>query len=181
MAGWTSLSLQRIIADLRPSEVVVTEKIARISRLTLLEAEQPVGSIGAKGARLAIPGLVNLSDLAADTDGITKIVLESVQELLLKLALHMAQDDYETRGERQGCNWPSRLASIAGVWLTRPLSAHHCIAQCLPNSSANGRVVQLQSELGQTGMAMHLDALTNSGFYRNILPKYFGSYLRVVR
>ena len=30
-----------------------------------------------------------------------KVVLESVQDMLLKLALQMARDDYETRRERQ--------------------------------------------------------------------------------
>jgi DNA invertase Pin-like site-specific DNA recombinase len=41
-----------------------------------------------------------------------EIVLESVQELLLKLALQMARDDYETRGERQRRR--VRLAKAAG-------------------------------------------------------------------
>ena len=57
--------LLRMIADLQPGEVVVAEKIDRISRLPLAEAEQLVGSIRAKGARLAVPGLVDLSDFAA--------------------------------------------------------------------------------------------------------------------
>ena len=90
-----------MIADLQPGEVVVAEKIDRISRLPLVEAEQLVGSIRAKGAKLAVPGLVDLSEFAAESDGVAKIVLESVQELLLKLALQMARDDYETRRERQ--------------------------------------------------------------------------------
>ena len=47
--------LLRMIADLQPGEVVVAEKIDRISRLPLAEAEQLVGSIRAKGARLATP------------------------------------------------------------------------------------------------------------------------------
>ena len=93
--------LLRMIADLQPGDVVVAEKIDRISRLPLAEAERLVGSIRAKGARLAIPGLVDLSELASEADGVTKIVLESVQELLLKLALQMAREDYETRRERQ--------------------------------------------------------------------------------
>jgi len=93
--------LLRMIADLQPGEVVVAEKIDRISRLPLAEAEQLVSSIRAKGARLAVPGLVDLSDLAAEADGVARIVLDSVQELLLKLALQMARDDYETRRERQ--------------------------------------------------------------------------------
>lgn len=93
--------LIRMIADLQSGEVVIAEKIDRISRLPLAEAEQLVASIKAKGAKLVVPGLVDLSDLAGDADGIAKIVLQSVQDLLLKLALQIARDDYETRRERQ--------------------------------------------------------------------------------
>src|SRR6266540_6090213 len=93
--------LLRLIADLQPGEVVVAEKIDRISRLPLPEAERLVGSIRAKGARLAVPGVVDLSDLAAEAEGVTKIVLEAVQDMILKLALQTARDDYETRRERQ--------------------------------------------------------------------------------
>jgi hypothetical protein len=78
--------LLRMIADLQPGEVVVAEKIDRLSRLPLAEAEQLVNSIRAKGAKLAVPGLVDLSEIAAAADGVAKIVLESVQALLLKLA-----------------------------------------------------------------------------------------------
>jgi len=95
------VELLRMIADLQPGEVVVAEKMDRISRLPLAEAEHLVASIRAKGARLAVPGLVDLADIVNASDGITKIVLESMQELLLKLALQMARDDYETRRERQ--------------------------------------------------------------------------------
>lgn len=93
--------LLRMIADLQPGEVVIAEKIDRLSRLPLTEAEQLVASIRAKGARLAVPGVVDLSDITPGTDGVTRIVLEAMQELLLKLALQMARDDYETRRERQ--------------------------------------------------------------------------------
>jgi predicted site-specific integrase-resolvase len=72
--------LLRMIADLQPGEVVVAEKIDRISRLPLSEAEQLVGAIRAKGARLAVPGVVDLSNVAAAANGVAKIVLESVQE-----------------------------------------------------------------------------------------------------
>jgi DNA invertase Pin-like site-specific DNA recombinase len=109
--------LLRMIGDLQPDEVVIAEKIDRISRLPLAEAEQLVASIRAKGARLAIPGLVDLSDLAAASDGVAKIVLESVQELLLKIALQMARDDYETRRERQ--RQGVQLAKNAGKYAGR--------------------------------------------------------------
>jgi DNA invertase Pin-like site-specific DNA recombinase len=93
--------LLRLIADLQPGEVVVAEKIDRISRLPLPEAEKLIETIRNKGARLAVPGVVDLSDIAASADGVAKIVLESIQEMLLKLALQMARDDFEDRRERQ--------------------------------------------------------------------------------
>lgn len=93
--------LLRLVADLQPNEVVIAEKIDRISRLPLPEAERLIASIRAKGARLAVPGVVDLSDLAAEATGVSRIVLDSVQDMLLKLALQMARDDYEDRQERQ--------------------------------------------------------------------------------
>lgn len=110
--------LLRMIGDLQPGEIVVAEKIDRLSRLPLAEAEQLVASIQAKGARLAIPGLVDLSEITPNADGVTKIVLEAVQKLLLKLALQMARDDYETRRERQ--RQGVALAKSAGKYAGRP-------------------------------------------------------------
>src|SRR5690606_10309825 len=79
--------LLRMIDDLQPGEVVIAEKIDRISRLPLPDAEKLIGSIRAKGAKLAVPGIIDLSELAADAKGVSKVVLESVQEMLLKVAL----------------------------------------------------------------------------------------------
>lgn len=93
--------LLRMISDLQTDEVVIAEKIDRISRLPLPEAERLVASIRERGARLAIPGIVDLTDLVAGAQGVAKIVLESVQDMLLRLALQMARDDYEDRRERQ--------------------------------------------------------------------------------
>jgi len=128
--------LLRMIADLQPGEVVVAEKIDRISRLPLAEAEQLVASIRTKGAKLAVPGLVDLSELTAETDGVARIVLESVQELLLKLALQMARDDYETRRERQ--RQGVQLAKAAGKYTGR-----------IPDTTAHQRIVALRAS-GQT-------------------------------
>jgi len=128
--------LLRMIADLQSGEVVVAEKIDRISRLPLAEAEQLVGSIRAKGAKLAVPGLVDLSEVAAETEGVARIVLESVQELLLKLALQIARDDYETRRERQ--RQGVELAKVAGKYTGRK-----------PDSGIHQRIVALRGA-GQT-------------------------------
>jgi DNA invertase Pin-like site-specific DNA recombinase len=93
--------LLRMIDDLQPGDIVIAEKIDRISRLPLPEAERLIAAIQSKGARLAVPGIVDLSELASAAEGVAKIVLESVQAMLLRLALQIARDDYETRRERQ--------------------------------------------------------------------------------
>lgn len=126
--------LQRMIADLQPDEVVVAEKIDRISRLPLAEAEQLIGSIKAKGAKLAIPGIVDLSELAVSQDGVARIVLESVQDMLLKVALQTARDDYETRRQRQGVE----LAKASGKYKGRK-----------PDSKTHERIIALR-ESGMT-------------------------------
>ena len=61
--------LLRMIADLQMGEVVIAEKIDRISRLPLAEAERLVTAIRDKGARLAVPGIVDLTDLASAPRG----------------------------------------------------------------------------------------------------------------
>ncbi len=109
--------LLRMIADLQPGDVVIAEKIDRISRLPLPEAEKLIASIRRKGAKLAIPGIVDLSELAVKSGGVSRIVLESVQELLLKLALQIARDDYELRRSRQ--RQGVQLAKAAGKYSGR--------------------------------------------------------------
>lgn len=118
------VELLRMIDDLQPGEAVVAEKIDRISRLPLGDAEKLVASIRSKGARLAVPGVVDLEELAAGAHGMARIVLESVQEMLLRLALQMAHDDYEDRRERQ--RQGIRLARAAGKYAGRkPDTAMH--------------------------------------------------------
>jgi DNA invertase Pin-like site-specific DNA recombinase len=126
------VELLRMIGDLQPGEVVVAERVDRISRLPLPEAERLVASIRDKGERLAIPGVVDLSDLAAEAKGVAKIVLESVQHLLLKLALQIARDDYEDRRERQ--RQGVELAKSAGRYTGRKA-----------NMKVHERVVALRS------------------------------------
>ncbi|UDN33887.1 recombinase family protein (plasmid) [Escherichia coli] len=92
--------LLRMIGDLQPGEVVIAEKIDRISRLPLPEAERLVASIQAKGARLASRRGRSIRP-GGKAQGVAKIVLEAVQIMLFRLALQMARDDYEDRRERQ--------------------------------------------------------------------------------
>lgn len=132
-----------MIADLQPGEVVIAEKIDRISRLPLAEAEQLVNSIRTKGAKLAVPGLVDLSDLAGDADGIAKIVLQSVQDLLLKLALQMAREDYETRRDRQRQGIQIAKAAKKYTGRTPDIEAHERIVAF----RAAGQTIKRTAEL----------------------------------
>ncbi|RRD64238.1 resolvase [Comamonadaceae bacterium OH2310_COT-174] len=109
--------LLRMVSDLQPSEAVIAERIDRISRLPLPDAESLVNAIRAKGARLVVPGVVDLSELATSAQGVPRIVLEAVQDMLLRLALQMARDDYEERRERQ--RQGIELAKAAGRYRGR--------------------------------------------------------------
>ncbi|SMB85266.1 Site-specific DNA recombinase [Pasteurella testudinis DSM 23072] len=92
--------LNQLIEDLQPGDVVVAEHIDRLTRLPLAEAEKLFERIKEKGAFLSIPGIVDLSQIATDSE-IAKIVLASVQTMLFKVAIQMSRDDYEQRRARQ--------------------------------------------------------------------------------
>lgn len=93
-------ALNEMIQDLQNGDVVVAENIDRISRLPLPEAEKLIERIQSKGAILAIPGILDLSQIQMDSE-VSKIVLESVQSILLKVALYYAREDYLLRRNRQ--------------------------------------------------------------------------------
>lgn len=97
----TRKELNRMIADLRPGDVVIAEKMDRLTRMPLPDAEKLIARIRAKGAKVSVPGVIDLSEIAAQATGTARIVLDTMQELVLKLALQMARDDYEQRRERQ--------------------------------------------------------------------------------
>lgn len=96
--------LAEMIDDLKQGEVVIVENIDRLTRLPIKEAEKLVGRIKAKGARLAMPGVVDLDDLYP-ADSMAGIVMDTVQDLLLKIAMKSASDDYELRRERQAAGY----------------------------------------------------------------------------
>lgn len=135
--------LLRMIDDLQPGEVVISEKMDRISRLPLPEAEKLIEAIKGKGAKLAVPGVVDLSDLVEDATGVTRIVLESVQEMLLRVALQTARDDYEDRRERQ--RQGIELAKEAGRFTGRR-----------PDSKMHARIVALRSRGESIADTAHL-------------------------
>ena len=92
--------LDQLIRDLQKGDVIIAEHIDRITRLPLPEAEKLIARIKEKGAFLAIPGIIELSQIDTDSE-IARIVLDSIQSMLLKIALQMAREDYEQRRKRQ--------------------------------------------------------------------------------
>ena len=94
--------LRELICDLQPGEIIIAENIDRISRLPLQDAMDLVNEIREKGAFLSIPNIVDLGELMTENQTeLSKIIMLSVQEMLLKMALQIARDDYELRRERQ--------------------------------------------------------------------------------
>lgn len=135
--------LNRMINDLQPGDVVIAEQMDRISRLPLPEAQALIDTIKAKGARLAIPNVVDLSELITSSEGVARVVLESVQDMLLKLALQMARDDYENRRKRQ--QQGIAIAKDAGKYKGRKAdtSNHKRIIELRTNGTSIARTAEL--------------------------------------
>lgn len=126
--------LLRRIVDLQGGEAVIAEKMDRISRLLLADVAQLVKAICNQGARRATLGVVDLSEVTALAEGVARIVLESAQEMLLRLALQMAVADDEGRRNANANGKGIELAKAAGRY-----------GGCRPNRALHARVVALRA------------------------------------
>lgn len=94
--------LIRMVNDIQPGDVVIAEKMDRLSRGPLPEAEKFIQQLLDKGAKLSIPGVIDLSDIIAGIDNeIARIWLDASQKTLRKVALQLANDEWEDRRARQ--------------------------------------------------------------------------------
>lgn len=127
--------LQRMIAELQPGDAVICEKLDRLTRLPLPQAEALIASIKAKGARLAIPDVIDLSDITSgmEPDSIAALVLQGTQDMLLRLMLKLANEDYETRRRRTAEG--RAIAKAAGKYKGRKA-----------NTTTNEQIVKLRTE-----------------------------------
>jgi DNA invertase Pin-like site-specific DNA recombinase len=129
--------LNRLIADLKKGDVVIAESLDRISRLPVTEGEALIARITEKGAKIAVPDLIDLSEVIDNsTDPLVQIVLEANQKMMLKIALHMARKDYEQRATKQASG--IEAAKAKGVYKGRK-----------PDTVANAKIVELRT-LGYT-------------------------------
>lgn len=93
-------ALQEMIRDLQKGDVVIAERLDRISRLPLEDAEKLISAIKEKGAKISVPEILDLSQFEA-TNATAKVIAQSMQEMMLRVALVAAREDYEVRRERQ--------------------------------------------------------------------------------
>jgi DNA invertase Pin-like site-specific DNA recombinase len=121
--------LQRMIADLQPGETIIAEHLDRISRLPMDKAEALMATIKAKGAKVSVPGLI---DLPKAGDGVADIVMNAMQEMLLKIALYQCRQDWETRRQRQAEGIV--VAKTKGVYKGRK-----------PDIVTNAKIVELRA------------------------------------
>ena len=121
--------LQRMLADLNKGDIIIAEHLDRITRLPMDKAEALMAQIEAKGAKVSVPGLI---DLPKAEEGMTGIVIEAMQKMLLKMALHQCRADYETRRERQ--RQGIEVAKTKGTYKGRK-----------PDTVANAKIVELRA------------------------------------
>lgn len=125
--------LQRMLSDLNKGDIIIAEHLDRITRLPMDRAEALMEVIKAKGASVSVPGLI---DLPKAEDGMTGIVMEAMQGMLLKMALYQCRADWETRRERQ--RQGIEVAKAKGVYKGRK-----------PDTVANSKIIELRG-LGYT-------------------------------
>lgn len=124
--------LNRLISDLKKGDVVIAESLDRISRLPVAEGEALIARITEKGAKIAVPDLIDLSEVIDNSpDEMVRIVLEANQKMMLKIALHMARKDYEQRATKQASG--IAVAKTKGVYKGRK-----------PDTVANSKIVELR-------------------------------------
>lgn len=96
------VELQRLLSDLQPGDVIIAEHIDRLTRLPMRQACALMDAIEAKGARISVPGVIDLSEITnAAGSEIARVVLETMQAMMVKIMMAQANQDYETRRERQ--------------------------------------------------------------------------------
>lgn len=133
--------LQRMLADLNDGDTIIAEHLDRITRLPLDKAVALMAKINAKGAKVSVPGLI---ELPKAEDERTSIVMETMQAMLLKLALYQCRADWETRRERQ----KQGIAVKKEADKSKPLEERTYRGR-KPDTVANAKIVELRN-LGYT-------------------------------
>lgn len=129
--------LQRMLADLGKGDIIIAEHLDRITRLPMDKAEALMATIKAKGATVSVPGLI---DLPKAEDERTNIVMDTMQAMLLKLALYQCRADWETRRQRQ----QQGIAVKKEADKSKPLEDRTYKGR-KPDTTTNAKIVELRA------------------------------------
>ena len=109
--------LFRLLADCAPGDVLLTEQVDRLSRLTEPDWRQLRAEIEAKQVRVIALDLPTSWGLAAPSDDFTGRMFAAVNAMMLDVLAAVARKDYEDRRRRQAEG--TAKAKAAGVYKGR--------------------------------------------------------------
>ena len=134
--------LNRMIENLMPGDVIYCEAADRLSRLPLAESDALLAEIKAKGAKLVIPGLADLSEYIGK-DTLTDVVMTAMQTMLTRFVFLQARTDYENRRKRQAQG--IELAKKKGVYKGRKADnvLHNNILELLNDGKSVRKIASL--------------------------------------
>ncbi len=110
--------LFRLLADSQPGDVLLTEQVDRLARLTADDWQTLRAEIDAKQVRIVALDLPTSWSLAKDDDEFTGRMLAAVNGMLLDMLAAIARKDYEDRRRRQAEG--TAKAKAAGRYRGRP-------------------------------------------------------------
>ena len=109
--------LFRLLADCAPGDVLLTEQVDRLSRLTEPDWRQLRAEIEAKQVRIVALDLPTSWGLAAPSDDFTRRMSAAVNAMMLDVLAAVARKDYEGRRRRQAEG--TAKAKAAGLYKGR--------------------------------------------------------------
>ena len=111
--------LFRLLADCRPGDILLTEQVDRLSRLTSSDWERLKAEIAAKGVRVVTLDLPTSWAMATGKpDDFTGRMFAAINAMMLDMLAAVARKDYEDRRRRQAEGIAN--AKTAGAYRGRP-------------------------------------------------------------
>lgn len=96
----TRPELSRLIKDLMPGDAVIVETTSSLRALRFHEADRLVYALQENDARLAIPGVIELSDLVGSNDEETLSVRDELQKFIRRCLLQLCETSSPPRKRR---------------------------------------------------------------------------------
>jgi DNA invertase Pin-like site-specific DNA recombinase len=110
--------LFRLLADSKPGDVLLTEQVDRLSRLTDADWRKLRAELEAKQVRVVALDLPTSWQMAGGGDQFTQRMFSAVNSMLLDMLAAVARKDYEDRRRRQAQGIVK--AKAAGAYRGRP-------------------------------------------------------------